>query len=47
MSKSVYGVTPQQTTAITVNGSRATNINAAVIYRILLSENYEVSFISV
>ena len=36
-----------QTTAITANGSRDTNVNAAVIYRIQVSLCYDVSFISV
>jgi hypothetical protein len=34
MSASVYGVTPQQTTAITLKASTTTNVNAAVIYGI-------------
>jgi len=34
MSASVHGVTLQQTITITVNGSRVTNVKAAVIYRI-------------
>jgi len=46
MSASVHGVTLHPTIAITVNGSRATNVNAAVIYRIYVSVFYEASFIS-
>ena len=46
MYASVHGVTPHTLSiAITVNDSRDTNIEAAVIYRIYLY--YEISFISV
>ena len=37
MSGTVHGVTPKQTITFTVNGSRVTNVKAAVIYRIYVS----------